>query len=157
MYIGFDGRISYDPETGLFTRLKKTHGKHTVGEEVGYLTGMGYKGCNLMGKFYYMHRLAWFLVHGEWPDVIDHINGNPLDNRISNLRNVTQAVNMSNAAKRFDNKSGFSGISWDKLADKWRVQLRGKYVGIYETIDMAKDARDRILKSDKYFTERHGE
>lgn len=79
--------LKYDPLTGEITRIK-------TGKVVETLTSKGYvqvslgKGCNVLG-----HRAIWFLLHGEWPDQIDHRNGVRNDNRESNLRNVTREEN----------------------------------------------------------------
>lgn len=74
------------------------------------------------------HRAVWALVNGEWPtDVIDHINGNTRDNRIENLRCVTQSLNMQNQRKaRSDSSSGLLGAVrvCMKRGTKWRAQLR---------------------------------
>jgi len=56
----------------------------------------GYRASMLDGKLYLAHRIIWKLVHDEEPDVIDHINRDRTDNRLRNLRNVTQAANLQN-------------------------------------------------------------
>lgn len=63
----------------------------------------GYKSGGLLGMSVLAHRVLWALVYGEWPDCLDHINGNPSDNRIQNLRAVSQDVNNKNRRR---SKSG---------------------------------------------------
>lgn len=80
---------------------------------------------------YLAHRLAWLYEHGEWPDKnIDHINGDPSDNRIENLRLSNQSQNGGNSKMPKNNTSGFKGVSWCKLRDKWKsyIKVSRKYI-----------------------------
>ena len=92
--------LDYDPETGEFSRN-------------GSPSGKGYTQHRVDGKRYLSHRLAWFYVFGEWPrQQIDHINGIKTDNRIGNLRDVSQGVNQQNRRNVLKtNKTGFLGVS----------------------------------------------
>jgi hypothetical protein len=91
--------IAYEPETGALTWVQSPRYGIPVGSPVGCINGRGYVVVTLLGKKFTGHRLAWLLHHGEWPrEVIDHINRNPSDNRIANLRDVSQAVNLKNRA-----------------------------------------------------------
>jgi len=77
--------------------------------------------------------------------VVDHINGNVLDNRKGNLRLCTRAENARNLKKSKSNTSGYIGVS--KLGKKWQAQLRfnGKryYLGVFEDKVGAAKVRDR--------------
>lgn len=76
------------------------------------------------GKCHPRHRLAWLYVHGKWPDgVLDHINQDPSDCRLANLREATEAQNQANRGKRAHNKSGRKGVVWCKTANLWRAQM----------------------------------
>jgi hypothetical protein len=81
------------------------------------------------------------LVKGEY---VDHINGDGLDNRRSNLRLATKAQNQRNQRLRRDNKSGFKGVCWDNRAKKWRALIRfngkQKTLGYFDTPEEAYEA-----------------
>jgi hypothetical protein len=88
--------LNYDPETGVFKR-KINSGKAKIGDVAGGINGSGYICIRINSVKYRAHRLAWLYVHGKFPDnQIDHINRVKNDNRIDNLRDVTQSVNARN-------------------------------------------------------------
>lgn len=72
-----------------------------------------------------LHRVVWEEANGPIPEGldIDHINGDTRDNRLSNLRVVTHSDNLKNCKRRTDNKSGVTGVRWDKVRSKWAVQI----------------------------------
>jgi hypothetical protein len=88
----------------------------------------------ILTKLVYLHMLVWFLENGEWPeDQIDHINGKPHDNRISNLRPVTGSVNQKNQKQREGTVSGKQGVGWNYNGWRARIGVRkdGKLHQIY--------------------------
>ena len=99
-------------------------------------------------------------MHGEWPrHEIDHINGDPSDNRICNLRDVTHKVNGLNQKIPAHNKSGIIGVSWHNSTKKWAatitVSKKQLHLGVFDTIEQARDARS--LAERKYgFHKNHG-
>jgi len=126
--------LHYDPETGVFTWLKKPNRRIVVGSVAGNFTDDGYRAIRVDGRIYRLHRLAWLYAHGRWPDnYIDHIDGNPLNNRICNLRDVPQSVNLQNlrSAKK-GNASRFLGVR--KHRNKWQasITIDGKYIHLGE-------------------------
>lgn len=130
--------LSYDPDTGVFVWKKVRKYAHAihVGDEAGYLNEEGYIRIKFNRKCYAAHRLAWFFYHGSMPsEYIDHINGLRNDNRISNLRDITQTDNNRSTTKPKHNKSGFVGVSWHKRAGKWasviRVDGKNHHLGLF--------------------------
>lgn len=86
---------------------------------------------------------------------VDHINGNTLDNRKSNLRNCTHSQNMANRGVTKQNKSGFKGVSFHKQHQKWHAKItvmRKKiHIGYFETPEDAASAYD--AKAKEFFGE----
>ncbi len=78
--------LQYNPNTGDFI-WKSNYFISKVGTIAGTVDARNYKKV-VIGKIPYLsHRLAWFMMTGEQPDIINHKNGNPLDNRFENLEN----------------------------------------------------------------------
>lgn len=95
------------------------------------------------------HRVIWLMVHGVWPkDQIDHINGNPADNRFANLREATQSQNQQN---RLD-KSPHVGATWNRQMKKWKVRIsvggKQKWIGYFDT---AEEGHQAYLDAKKEF------
>jgi hypothetical protein len=136
--------FSYDPDTGMFRRIKARPG-FAVGSKVGAVNNDGYIIIGIDGKYFKAHQLAWLYVNNEWPsDEVDHKNGNRLDNRIRNLRVVNHAGNMQNQGKRRNNKSGYKGVAWFKATSKWHAQIyaNGKkhHLGFFDNVEDAAEA-----------------
>lgn len=129
--------LSYDPETGQFT-WKVDQGKAKTGSLAGALNPRGYVSIGWGKKHYSAHRLAWYFVYGRWPrQHIDHINGNPRDNRISNLREATPAQNSANRIRnRNKSESAWKGVH-KSSKNRWRaqIQVRGSvhYLGSFDS------------------------
>jgi len=108
--------LHYCPDSGLFTRLKTTGPKAKKGDSPGYIMNNGrgkrYLVIRVKCKKYLAHRLAFMYVEGYFPGEVDHVNGNGLDNRFSNLRPVTRSENSKNHRLRSDNKTGVTGVTF---------------------------------------------
>lgn len=139
----------FDSETGLFFRLVSRNRKYKVGDIAGTKSFHGYIHLTIDGKVYKAHRLAWFYVHGYWPkEQIDHINGIKDDNRLCNLRKVTNAQNMQNRSQSNPNsKIGIKGIDFRK--NKYRVRIGVNYksifIGEFKNLEDAKTALKEAL------------
>lgn len=88
----------------------------SAGKPAGTLNKhLGYLVTNINGITYLNHRIAWLIYYGEWPDVIDHIDGNKTNNCLSNLRSGTQSLNTQNTkAARKHSQTGIKGVGFDK-------------------------------------------
>ncbi len=110
--------LDYDPATGIFVwKVDRGNNRVKVGSAAGGGgdDGRGYNRIMIDGKSYRSHRLAWLDVYGSFPpDMIDHINGIRDDNRIENLRAVSNQENSRNVNKSTNNTSGYLGVCWDK-------------------------------------------
>jgi hypothetical protein len=135
--------IAYDSETGFFKRLK-TSGSKKAGSKVGVKNDR-YLMVNICGKRLRGHQLAWLLNYGYIPKTIDHINGNGLDNRLCNLREVTQQQNVQNIRKPpKHNTSGFMGVSYYKAGNKYSAHInldgKKKHLGYFSEPQIAHQA-----------------
>ena len=136
----------YDQDTGIFTNKHSGKGKSGKGKGAGYYRHDGYVIVHIDGKNYLGHRLAWLYVYGYLPENnIDHIDGNPRNNVITNLREVSQQCNLRNSGNRKDNTSGVRGVNWDKLNNRWLARINingiGKNLGRYNKFRDAVKAR----------------
>lgn len=111
----------------------------------------------------YAHHIAWVLFYGVMPENhIDHVDGNPKNNRIQNLRDVPHNINHRNRKMSNTNSSGVTGVYWSKKSKKWQAQIKVdgdlKYLGCYNKIEEAAKARQAFIDENEHlgFTERHG-
>lgn len=116
----------------------------------------GYKTGCLFTKPLKAHQIVWAMTRGEWPtDEIDHINGDPADNRPENLRQVSHRDNVKNRCVADNTLTGQIGITKSSSSDKFRVRLAGQYFGVYTSLEDAMRVRDQKL-ADLGFHPNHG-
>lgn len=153
----FDKYFWYEPE--IINRLVwKSPPKYSTpkpGDLVGNLSGTGYIEFQVEGRKFLMHRVIWFLNKGYWPKGnIDHINGDGLDNRISNLRDVPQSENTKNQGLQKRNTSGYPGVHWYSPRGKWVVKIgvkgKSKHIGYFKDKGDAINARKEAEKLYNY-------
>lgn len=147
--------LDYSPDTGLFVWKSRegltTFNSRFSGKVAGNINVQGYVQIQIDGKNYLAHRLAWFISNGEWPVIIDHLNGNPEDNRLSNLRSTDSVGNARNVVRNLEDKC-------IRLMEngRYRVVVSCKHIGCYDTKEEAKIARDAVFVFGG-FSERHKE
>jgi|KBSMisStaDraftv2_1062788.scaffolds.fasta_scaffold142604_3 hypothetical protein len=118
--------FNYDSGSGILTWKINTGKKRLVGLSAGTVRKDGYMRVGINKKDYYVHRIAWAITHGTWPKInIDHINGNPSDNRIDNLREATQSQNIANS------KSKITRGVYTARGGRYRAQIMVNYKSIH--------------------------
>jgi hypothetical protein len=130
-------------EGNLIWQISK--GRVKKGTIAGSPDGKGYIAVKINQKAYGLHRLIW-LWHGlELSQQLDHIDRNPRNNRIENLRLATPSMNQWNTSK------ADGGVSFHKAAKKYRarIKIHNKeiYLGVYKTYDEAKKVRDEAARA----------
>jgi hypothetical protein len=135
----------YDPESGVLTRRISAgrHGRYPPGSVAGTPDNYGYINVQVDGKYYRRHRLAWLYVHGTLPEVLDHANRVPGDDRLSNLRPATRQQNMQNRKTPNNNALGVRGVrKLDNGNYLARVQANGAPVlcRVFESLESANAA-----------------
>lgn len=160
--------LNFDPETGiflwrarppeLFTSQRtcdmwntRFSGKQALNTEAGN----GYLYGAIFGSNYSTHRVAWYIVTGEEPVEIDHINGVRTDNRMCNLRNVDRTENCRNTARRTKRKVGVTGVTWDAVNKSWHARINRKNLGRFKVYEDAVRVRKQAEK-DLGFHVNHG-
>lgn len=138
--------LDYDPEGGGFVWRASRRGT-AAGTAAGNVMPHGYRRIGIDGRDYLEHRLAWLYVHGEWPgEEIDHVNLNPSDNRIANLRLATRGQNARNMPRLSNNRSGFKGVSYFKRTGRFlaRVSVDREviYLGYFDDARLAHAVRN---------------
>ena len=119
-----------------------------------------YWSTKIGGELYQNHRVSWALYCGRWPEEqIDHINGNPEDNRIANLRVVSSSENQRNTKRQRNNTSGVTGVSWHKRDRIWCASIRTgdrqKHVGQFASFEQAIAAR-KVAERECGYHANHG-
>ena len=150
--------LLYDQDSGVLTwrlrpisHFKNAHGMNIwnsqhAGMEAGSIRHDGIT-VSINFRPYRAHRLCWVLAGHQdpGPSLIDHINGNPFDNRLSNLRLADSSQNNENSRVRSHCKSGLKGVYWHPRAGKWAsaIRHRGKseWLGLHLTKGLAAVAR----------------
>ncbi|WP_079639600.1 HNH endonuclease [Sphingopyxis flava] len=172
--------LAYDPATGVLTWLPRSpemfagkseqarrktcacwNGRFAGKPALIGIDGCGYHQGPINGRYFKAHRVAWALHFGQWPrHEINHINGDPRDNRISNLRDVEHRVCHHNAARSKSNRSGAPGVFWNRRMRRWQAFIRrdgkSQCLGRFHTLEEAAAARKEAERELGYHPN-HGE
>ena len=131
----------------------KTWNTRFAGKPAGSLRSDGYVAVQfkLNGKrcVQKVHRLIWLLFNGKFPEFdLDHIDRNPSNNKIENLRDVPHQVNGFNRGPNKNNKSGLKGVSWHKKNSTWiaHISFSGKKIYLGSFKDKEEAVQARLLK-----------
>lgn len=144
--------FSYKKTTGEFYRIVRRDSwgnEYKVKELITSTNNRGYFWVNVFGNMCLVHRLVILYVTGKHPSgEIDHINGDRLDNRWCNLRDVTPFENSRNQGNRKDNTSGCRGVTYVKSGrglKRWKARISHEGIrhdlGCFMTKEEAIDAR----------------
>ena len=128
--------------------------KSPKGTVAGSIKHDNYRRIGLNKKVYLAHRLIYMMFHGYIPKIVDHIDGNPLNNNIENLREATKSQNCQSQKLPINNTSGYKNISWNKKYNKWRVALKVNnkeiHIGYFANLELAdlvaQEARNKYHK-----------
>jgi hypothetical protein len=121
---------------GYLYRTKTTASRAKANSVAGGINKpSGYFQIQIKNTKYKAHRLIFLYHHGYLPKIIDHIDGDKLNNKIENLREATHRQNCFNSGKRKHNTSGYKNVVWHKSAKRWVVRIfvngKNKHFGCY--------------------------
>ena len=130
----------FEYKDGVLYRKIDTRNSKT-GAVAGHLKSTGYLFVYLAGKYYPCHRLIWMMHYGEFPELIDHIDGNRQNNRIENLRSTDRFGNAKNRKLHKNNTSGAKGVLWNKQTCKWTANVisnkKRRFLGYFDSFQDA--------------------
>lgn len=116
-------------------------GRKLKGLPSGNKDSKGYLQTTIDGRLHFNHRLIFLMHHGHLPTCVDHIDGNPANNRIENLREASRRQNSWNQARTRNTASGVKGVTWQERNKKWKVRVMvsgvSHYCGLFEDIELA--------------------
>lgn len=142
-----DSRFTVDLKTGVVYRDGKVMKFHIRN---------GYPAFHVGKRQVQVHQVVWYFKTGKQPEgLLDHKDGNPLNNAGENIREATDQQNNFNASKQSNNTSGFKGVTWNKQKQKWRTQIQfdghNMHVGYFTNLD------DAVAAYDQKARELHGD
>lgn len=130
--------FEYDEFTGEL-KWRRNHTRGLVGSLAGCPDSEGYLVVTFAGKLRKVHRMIWLLKTGEFPYKIDHIDGNPSNNKWVNLREVTTAQNGANRKLSKNSKSGVKGVT--KQGNYWMASIQSEGKRIHKCFPLTEEGK----------------
>jgi hypothetical protein len=145
----------FEYKDGVLIRKVTTSRLGKQGDVAGWKSNTGYQNVLIRGKQYGVHQIVYLLHYGVIPKLIDHIDNNPQNNLIKNLREANKTENNLNAKTRTDNTSGCKNVNWHSQKRKWQVRLcinkKSVSFGLYNDLEfadlVAQEARNKYFGS----------
>lgn len=143
--------FGYDPTTGKLYWKKSPNNRIKVGKEAGTTSRSGHRVVLLNGEPYKTHRIIWTMYRGRPGNLeVLHDDGDPTNNRLSNLSLDTHAENMKNQKKYKNNTTGVTGVDWYERYKKWRARIsvdkKSTLLGYFDSKEEAITARMEAKK-----------
>lgn len=144
-----DNFFEYNGKDLIWSVTKSNIVKGSVAGSPNY---KGHLCVQVNNKIYRVHNIIWAMHHGRIPDgyLVDHIDGNPSNNSIANLRLATLSQNNNNSKKRENTSSKYKGVHWNKQSNSWRASIRADgrvlYIGNFKTEEEAHKAWCAVAK-----------
>ena len=151
--------LHYNKDTGMFTWKVKVNTRINPGDIAGSTTTSGAgrqcRRITIDSISYASARLAWLYVTGKEPELqIDHEDGNSLNDKWLNLRDVSSSTNSKNQKLRSSNTSGCMGVGWDKRESCWQARINAagqqKHLGHFANLEEAIKVRKAAEKENDY-------
>lgn len=146
--------LFYSPENGHFIWATSPSRAVKSGTVAAVKTKSKYAKIQFKGKSFLAHRVAWFYVHGEQPAMIDHINGDTFDNRISNLRPSNGFENARNQLSHRNGKLFGAQLVRGKYHGTFSHKGRNYHVGVFESEKEAHASVFGFLKAKGWLSEK---
>ncbi|HUD90085.1 HNH endonuclease [Sphingobium sp.] len=152
----FEARGVKHPHRAQITWNRRLAGK----EAFTGLDGGGYRQGTIFGRYFKASRVIWAIFHGVWPsEEVGYVDGDRTNTRISNLRDVPHSVIQKNSRLNKTNSSGVSGVSWNRVHEKWQASIgcngKPKALGVFVKLEDAIAAR-RLAEKELGYAAAHG-
>lgn len=136
--------IFYIKDSGLY--WKETFGPRSKKDSrAGGINNKGYRRVLVGTKRWLEHRILFYMYHGYLPKIVDHADGDTLNNSIENLREATSGKNRANSKRNYSNRVGYKGVDFRENRG-YRVRVKSKEYGYFETPELAARHYDKIAK-----------